>query len=192
MQEYLYIDNLNFAYETNPEPLFESVNLQLHQGWTGVVGPNGCGKSTLLKLICGKLHPHSGKIRLSGHAVYCEQRTDSEPHYLNQLFESTDKQAYKIKNALQLDNEWLGRWQTLSHGERKRCQIATALFQNPSILAIDEPSNHLDIYSKKVLFLALKNFRGIGLLVSHDRELLDNLCNHTIFFDASKSSAFQV
>jgi macrolide transport system ATP-binding/permease protein len=64
---------------------------------------------------------------------------------------------------------------------RKRAQIATALFKNPVLLAIDEPSNHLDHYSKKVLFDSLNSYQGIGLLVSHDRDLLDTLCRHTLF-----------
>jgi len=82
-----------------------------------------------------------------------------------------------------LQSDWLHRWETLSHGERKRCQIAVALYKNTDILAIDEPSNHLDSYAKSILFNALKSYNGIGLIVSHDRELLDNLCHHTLFLD---------
>lgn len=181
MQEFLTVNNLTFGYESNIESLFESVLLQLQRGWTGVVGANGSGKTMLLKLICGELNSTLGAVSSPGISYYCQQRTDVQPDNFEDFVHSTDKQAFKIKFSLQIEDDWLNRWQSLSHGERKRCQIATALFQNPSVLAIDEPSNHLDHQSKIILFNALKNYHGIGLLVSHDRELLDGLCSHTLF-----------
>ena len=73
------------------------------------------------------------------------------------------------------------RWPTLSHGERKRAQIAVALWQQPDVLLLDEPTNHIDITAHELLIEALTSFRGIGLLVSHDRDLLDLLCQQCIF-----------
>ena len=181
MQKFLYADHLTFAYENNVEPLFDSVSFQLQQGWTGLVGSNGSGKTTLLKLLCGILQPDSGNINSQGVAYYCEQRTDFIPSGFKTFLQASDKDAFRLKKALDIRNDWLNLWQKLSHGERKRCQIASALYLNPFILAIDEPSNHLDRASKKVLFNALKKFHGIGILVSHDRELLDDLCSHTLF-----------
>lgn len=181
MSQFLYIDNLTFTYENSIIPLFESVSCQMQTGWTGVVGANGSGKSTLLKLISGQLQPNSGQINFQGATLYCEQRTDFLPEAIEQLIYSTEKIAYKIKNALQIQNDWIERWNTLSHGERKRLQIALALFLQPAVLAIDEPTNHLDVESKRVILNALRNYRGIGLLVSHDRSILDKLCHHTLF-----------
>ena len=63
----------------------------------------------------------------------------------------------------------------LSFGERKRMQIAVAIFEEPDVLLVDEPTNHLDRKSKDIVLAALKSFKGIGILVSHDRELLDSL-----------------
>src|SRR6185295_591892 len=68
-----------------------------------------------------------------------------------------------------------------SHGERKRAQIATALWQDPLLLAIDEPTNHIDAAARSLLIEAMRSYRGVGLLVSHDRELLDELCDKTLF-----------
>jgi len=77
--------------------------------------------------------------------------------------------------------EWADRWGSLSHGERKRAQIAAALWRRPDVLALDEPTNHLDAHAKGVLLAALKSFRGVGLLVSHDRDFLDALCSQCLF-----------
>ncbi|HEX2982873.1 MAG TPA: ATP-binding cassette domain-containing protein, partial [Ignavibacteriales bacterium] len=181
MQDFINISNLTFTYENSAEPLFDSVSFQLHQGWTGFVGANGSGKTTLLKLITGALTPDSSGISFKGTSIYCEQRTDNMPGGLQQLLSAPDSSAYKLKEQLQLQDDWADRWNTLSHGERKRCQIACALYEEPDLLAIDEPSNHLDRHSKMFLFRALQSYRGVGLLVSHDRELLDGLCRNTIF-----------
>jgi len=181
MQQFLYADHLTFSYENSIGPLFNNISLQLQQGWTGIVGANGIGKSTLLKLFSDLLQADSGSIRYNGPAYYCEQRTDFIPSGFKELISATNKSAFRIKNSLDIKDDWLQRWYVLSHGERKRCQIATALFLNPAVLAIDEPSNHLDQSSKTILFNALQDYHGIGVLVSHDRELLDDLCRHTLF-----------
>ena len=68
----------------------------------------------------------------------------------------------------------------LSPGQRKRWQIGTALFAEPDVLLLDEPTNHLDLRGRNILLQALHRFRGVGLVVSHDRELLDDLTTHTV------------
>ncbi len=183
MQKFLNVENLSFTYDNVVEPLFENISFQVERGWTGIVGANGSGKTTLLKLLCGALEPDAGALTNLGACFYSEQRTDKKPHGFDIFFTSTEKLSYRIKESLQLKDEWQSNWDKLSHGERKRCQIAVALFNEPSVLAIDEPSNHLDYRSKQVLLNALKSFRGIGLLVSHDRELMDTLCQRTIFIN---------
>ncbi len=181
MSEFITISNLSFSYPSSSKILLDSVSFQLHTGWTGIVGPNGSGKSTLLKLICGLIGSYSGSISIRAASYYCEQPTECVPVRFEEFLNSFDKNSFSLKDLLQINNDWINRWATLSHGERKRCQIATALFINPEVLAIDEPSNHLDRDSKEIIFNALKSFKGIGLLVSHDRQLLDELCNQTLF-----------
>lgn len=182
-ESFLYIHDLTFSYESATEPLFNSVSLQFETGWTGIIGPNGSGKSTLLKILTGHLKPDSGTINIPSSAYYCAQPTDFLPNDANDFFSSYEKNSIRIKNTLQLSDDWQFRWETLSHGERKRLQIAIALFTNPFVLAIDEPTNHLDDSAKQVLFNGLINYKGIGLLVSHDREFLDNLCNHILYIN---------
>ncbi|KAA3655454.1 MAG: ABC transporter ATP-binding protein [Calditrichaeota bacterium] len=181
MPDIIKIDRMTFTWEDAVDPLFENVTLQLHSGWTGLVGANGSGKTTFLHLLTRKLTPVSGVIKIPDPLFHCEQRTDDPPADLPAFIASTSKSAYRIKNVLEIDDAWFERWHSLSHGERKRCQLAVALFLNPVVLAVDEPSNHLDAASRRVLFNALQRFRGIGLLVSHDRELLDGLCQNTLF-----------
>lgn len=181
MGEYLIVSNISFKYGNSPELLFDSISLNLHKGWTGIAGPNGSGKTTLLKLLSGILQPLSGSISKVPSSLYCEQRTDEMPEEFPDLIYQYTKEALTIRDSLGIRDEWLYRWDTLSHGERKRCQIASALLYNPIILAVDEPSNHLDHESRIILLDALKMYNGIGLLVSHDRELLDSLCSHTVF-----------
>jgi macrolide transport system ATP-binding/permease protein len=115
--------------------------------------------------------------------VYCPQRTDDRPEQLAALLEDTSKTAMLIKGQLGVQAEWLERWPTLSHGERKRAQIAVALWLAPEVLAIDEPTNHVDAEARAILIQALRTYQGVGLLVSHDRELLDTLCEQCVFIE---------
>jgi ATPase subunit of ABC transporter with duplicated ATPase domains len=102
---------------------------------------------------------------------------------LQGLLDADDGSAWELKGRLGLEWDWFQRWQTLSHGERKRDQIASALWLEPQVLAVDEPTNHIDVDARQMLVGALRAYRGIGLLVSHDRELLDGLCRQCVFVD---------
>ena len=117
----------------------------------------------------------------AGHAVYCDQRTDDVPDLLESLIDARDRLASAIKGELRIQDDWCSRWDVLSHGERKRAQIAVALWQEPVVLSLDEPTNHIDADARALLLRALSNYRGIGLLVSHDRDLLDTICERCLF-----------
>ena len=175
MSFHLFISRISFEYDGAVEPLFDELSLSFPGGFTGVVGANGCGKSTLLKLLTGLLTPDRGTVSASGPAVFCMQEVFEPPDGAADLFTATDGYAFRLCENLKLTPEMLARWQTLSLGERKKLQIATALFQQPDILCIDEPTNHLDMRSKDVLKEAIKEFDGTVIVVSHDREFLDGL-----------------
>jgi ATPase subunit of ABC transporter with duplicated ATPase domains len=135
----------------------------------------------LLKLAAGMLNPQQGSVHIPGEALYCPQRTDDIPEKFADLIEANESEAFRIKRRLNIENGWPERWDTLSHGERKRAQIGVMLWSRPQVLAIDEPTNHLDTEARDMLADALRAFDGIGLLVSHDRELLDTLCGQCLF-----------
>jgi ATPase subunit of ABC transporter with duplicated ATPase domains len=182
-QQYLKFQNVTFIYDSAPEPLFQNVSLHLACGWNGVVGPNGAGKTTLLKLATGLLKSITGSITVCQNSVYCPQRTDDIPEKLSELIITNTKSAQIIKSRLGVCDDWVERWTTLSHGERKRAQIAVALWLRPDVLAIDEPTNHIDSQACEIITQALRSFKGVGLIVSHNRELLDLLCQQCLFVE---------
>lgn len=175
--------DVSFTYEQLTAPLFEGLNLTLDRGWTGLVGANGSGKTTFLMLASGFLVPANGHVLAPGRSVYCPQRTDTPPAYLADLIASTDGISWHYKNRYGIRDDWYERWDTLSHGERKRAQIGGALWLEPDVLAVDEPGNHLDSEALERFGEALADYSGCGLLVSHDRDMLDRVCGQCLFFD---------
>jgi len=179
----LTFHNVSFGYESATDPLFSEVMFGLSPGWTGVIGANGAGKTTLLRLACRDLRPQQGAILAPDHVAHCAQRTDAPPPDLGGFLAAWDGESFRIRKSLEIGEDWLERWTTLSHGERKRAQIGVALWQKPDLLALDEPTNHLDLVARKLVSEALRVFRGVGLLVSHDRALLDGLCSRCLFVE---------
>ncbi len=161
--------------------LFRDLTVQFPAGWTGIVGANGAGKTTLLRVATGDLAPQGGTITRRGLALYVAQRTDDPPAQFEDFIWAPD--ATILKARLRVGEDWPERWATLSHGERKRAQIAVALWREPAVLALDEPSNHIDAEARRLLREALRDFAGVGLLVSHDRALLDELCAQCLILD---------
>ena len=175
--------NLAFSYDSAESPLFTNLSAHFPPGFTGVVGANGAGKTTFLRLMIGQLMPTGGTIEGTRDAVYCAQRTDEPPDRFEEFLNDWDGEACELRGRLDVDYEYLERWVTLSHGERKRAQIAHALWQSPSLLAIDEPTNHIDAGARGLLLDALKRYSGVGLIVSHDRALLDELCTQCLWLE---------
>ena len=182
--------NVSFSYDSAEEPLFTDLSAHFPLGFTGIIGANGAGKTTLLRLMIGELAPASGLIEGSTNAVYCAQRTDRPPVTLKEFLEDWDGDACELRGRLDINTEYLERWNALSHGERKRAQIAHALWQSPSVLAIDEPTNHIDAQARDLLTSSLKRYPGVGLIVSHDRELLDELCCQCLWLEPPEAHAY--
>lgn len=185
---HISINSLSFSYDSNLNPLFENLSLSISEGWTGIVGANGLGKSTLLKILSKELKPTSGGLSFSGVSLtyLCWQETLIEPMNFFEFQESFERHIVELKSYLEL-HEHIGQsWAQLSHGERKRFQIACALSSQPDLLLVDEPTNHLDQKARDLIIKALKAFKGIGVLVSHDRKLLDALLVQTILFEQGK------
>jgi ATPase subunit of ABC transporter with duplicated ATPase domains len=172
--------NVSFSYPNSPEEIFRNLSFTLGAGWSGVVGTNGAGKSTLLRLAQGELLPTSGIVEPPGPALYAPQLAEAPPEEMEEFMNDWDPPAVELKERLQIDYEWLFRWDTLSQGERKRLQLALVLRKDPPLLAVDEPTNHLDRRNRELILQGLAAYEGVGLLVSHDRPLLDALTQRTL------------
>jgi ATPase subunit of ABC transporter with duplicated ATPase domains len=176
------LSHLSFSYSSAIDVLID-VCLRLSQGWFGVVGPNGSGKTTLLEALAGELPSEPGTLSYvpSDMVVrYCPQRVGPLTPAIQAMAARREGDAQRLMGELELDCNQLQRWHSLSPGERKRWQIAAALVDSPEMLLLDEPTNHLDSAAKQLLYGRLEGYRGIGVLVSHDRDLLDLLTHSTI------------
>ena len=156
MNEILRFENVSFAWPGMVAPLLEGLTVQFDRGWTGIVGANGCGKTTLLRLASGELDPADGTVARPDSCLYVVQRTDDPPEGLDAFFAADDAPAWQVRADLDIGDDWDARWTTLSHGERKRLQIAIALWRAPGLLALDEPTNHLDAVARATLLAALR------------------------------------
>jgi ATPase subunit of ABC transporter with duplicated ATPase domains len=178
----LVTKGLAFAYG-DAAPLFEHVDLHLTPGWYGLVGPNGSGKTTLLRLLAGALRSDAGHVRFEppdAVVVACAQDVHEATDAVRALADAADGAARRLRATLRLDSAEIDRWPSLSPGERKRWQIGGALAADPDVLLLDEPTNHLDAQARDWLTRALAAFRGIGIVVSHDRTFLEALARDTI------------
>jgi ATPase subunit of ABC transporter with duplicated ATPase domains len=134
-------------------------------------------------LATGTLEPTSGRVHHLGSECYAVQRTDEPPAGWHEFMAAYEAEPQELRRRLGIQPDWEARWETLSHGERKRAQIGAVLWAAPEVLALDEPTNHIDADARRLLLDALQRYRGVGLLVSHDRELLDGLCQQCLFID---------
>ncbi|MFZ5950910.1 MAG: ATP-binding cassette domain-containing protein [Candidatus Rifleibacteriota bacterium] len=182
----LQFSKVCFNYPSASSAIFLDLTFSLDSGWYGLVGPNGSGKSTLLRLAAGFLEPESGRVKTNGLVRLVEQRTDEPPENFHDLTrqKTVRSEVFHWFRILGIQDDWPQRWPSLSHGERKRSQLACALADDPDILLVDEPTNHLDACNSDIIREALNVFGGTGILVSHDRELLDLLCKAVIIVDS--------
>ena len=156
------------------------------------VGQNGQGKSTLAKILVGEIK-HQGHLKL-GHNVQIAYFAQNQAEYLDNsktvldtmldaANETNRSKVRDILGAFLFRGDEVEKYvKVLSGGERNRLALAKLLLQPFNVLIMDEPTNHLDIKSKNVLKDALNKFQGTLILVSHDRDFLQGLCNRVYEF----------
>jgi ATP-binding cassette subfamily F protein 3 len=187
----LQIHNVGKAYED--KQVLSDVNLEIERGEKiAFVGQNGQGKSTLAKIIVSEIQ-YEGEVKL-GHNVQLGYFAQNQSTYLNgdqTVLESAEDSATpenrtKVRDllgAFLFPGESVDKKvKVLSGGERNRLALCKLLLQPFNVLIMDEPTNHLDIASKNVLKEALLKFKGTLILVSHDRDFVQGLCEKVISF----------
>ena len=171
----------------------------------GILGANGQGKSTLVKTIAHMLPPMGGEIvEGKGLAIgyFAQQEMDllSEDDTPLQRMVRLAREVSPQAREQELRN-FLGQFRfegdmvhqrvgTLSGGERARLVLATIVWQRPNLLLLDEPTNHLDLTTREALSIALNEFEGSVMLVSHDRALLREVCDEFWLVTAGGVSPF--
>ncbi len=178
--------------------LIDGLDLTVMRGdRVGLIGPNGAGKSTLLRLILGELQPTSGEVRQGERlqVAYFDQlrnRFDEEATLVDIVGQGRDFIDIngKRQHIISYLEDFLFRpdqsrrpAKYLSGGERARLQLARLFSMPVNVLVLDEPTNDLDVESLQLLEQLLLEFDGTILLVSHDREFLDNVVTSSVVFE---------
>lgn len=136
------LNHVSYSYPGSTQTVLADVSAVFPQGWTGIIGNNGCGKSTLARIAAGLLSPDSGAASPCGLvAAYCEQDATIAPARLEDFACSWGQRAVRLRAALGIDDDWPWRYDTLSSGQQKRLQVAVALWEEPDLLVMDEPTN---------------------------------------------------
>jgi len=195
----LETDKISKAY--GDKQVLSDVDIEVVRGEKiAFVGQNGQGKSTLAKIIVDEIS-YEGKVKL-GHNVQLGYFAQNQSTYLDgskTVLQSAEDSATpenrtKVRDLL---GSFLFQGEVvekkvsvLSGGERNRLALCKLLLRPFNVLIMDEPTNHLDIASKNVLKQALKNFKGTLILVSHDRDFVQGLCEKVISFKEREVKPF--
>ena len=192
------IEARNISYSYDDEPLIDKLSIKImRRDRVGLIGNNGVGKSTLLKIMLGQLAPLSGTVKLG---------TNLEIGYFDQLREQLDpnksvaeivgdgrdhikingKERHVIgylRGFLFSAKRAMTPIRSLSGGECNRVILARLFTRATNLLVLDEPTNDLDVETLEVLEARLTEYNGTLIVVSHDREFLDNVITSTLVFE---------
>lgn len=203
---YVTLENASY-HLPDGSPLFTDLNLRLDQRLTGLVGRNGVGKSVLARLIAGDIFPSSGRCLRNGRVFYLAQHVSPDPTHtvadllgvkpVIEALERIELGSFEQTDFDLVGDQWNIRQQlldalalqhlchltlatpacALSGGEAMRVALMGAFLSNADLLILDEPTNHLDSEHRHALHQQLKQWASGLLVISHDRNLLEQMQN---------------
>jgi ATP-binding cassette, subfamily F, member 3 len=196
----LQLDKADIGY--GQTKIINGANLSISPGdRIGLLGPNGAGKSSLIKVLAGDIQPLSGK-RLEAEALnigYFAQhqleqlRLDESPLWHLQKIDpkATEKELRNFLGGFDFQGDKvMEAVKPFSGGEKARLVLALLVYKNPNLLLLDEPTNHLDLEMRHALSVALQDYQGAIILVSHDRHLLRTVTDRFLLVGEGKVQAF--
>ena len=188
----IQVTDLTFSYDGSADDVLKNVTFRIDTDWKlGLIGRNGKGKTTLLNLFMGRFD-YRGSIKATVRFDYFPY-TIVDPDLTKNAVDLIEKWKPQIEiwqvliqmNELKMDPECLYRpFGTLSFGERTRVMLAVLFAAENEFLLIDEPTNHLDTEAREIIKEYLASKKGF-ILVSHDRDLLDAVCDHVLVLNRS-------
>ncbi|MDO6561840.1 ABC-F family ATPase [Amphritea sp. 1_MG-2023] len=198
----LEVEGLTKGY--GDAPLIKDLSMMVEVGERiAIIGPNGIGKTTLLKSLQGELELDSGEVKWSENSNIGYYAQDHAHDFADEtnLFDwmaqwtksGSDEQVIRASLGRMLfsQNEIKKSVKVLSGGEKGRMLLGKLILQQPNILLMDEPTNHMDMESIEALNLALENFDGTLIFVSHDREFVSSLATRIIDMKEDGLTDFQ-
>lgn len=193
----LKIENLTFSYD-GARPIISDFTADVLRGErVGILGGNGAGKTTLLKLLTGRLQPTAGRVTIGTNvemAFFDQLRTELKPELSVKENVASDRDEVVVGGIKKHVYSYLADFlftpercrtpvKALSGGERARLLLAKLFMRPANLLVMDEPTNDLDVETLELLEEQLLAYSGTLLLVSHDREFLDNVVTSTFVLE---------
>ena len=191
--------NLGFSYP-DQKPIFSAFSINVRVGdKIALIGPNGIGKTTFINVLLGNLEPSTGTVKHAQNnqiAFFDQHRVQIDPNktVVENVVEGTDTIEVngKQKHIVSYLNDFLfspeksrRKAGMLSGGETNRLLLAKIFSKPSNLLVLDEPTNDLDVESLEVLETLLQQFEGTVIIISHDREFIDNVATHSIVFEGN-------
>jgi ATP-binding cassette, subfamily F, member 3 len=198
----LSLDGATIGY--GDKMIAEKIHLQITpNSRIGLLGMNGAGKSTLIKTLVGDLPLLSGErkaselLNIGYFAQHQMDALDANASPMLQLARIADKQISEASlraflGGFGFSGERMDTpCESFSGGERARLALALIVWQRPNVLILDEPTNHLDLDMRHALSMALQDFEGAVVLVSHERQLIASVCDDLLLVHAGKCTEFE-
>ncbi|WP_336366154.1 ABC-F family ATPase [Marinobacter sp. C2H3] len=183
------------------QPLFRKLNLQIEAGErVAIIGPNGIGKTTLLQCLAGAFAPDEGEVKWTDSAevgYFAQDHTadfaadDTLMEWMSQWTKGGEQLVRGTLGRMLFSGDEIGKSvKVISGGEQGRMLFGKLILQKPNVMLMDEPTNHLDMESIEALNLALENYPGTLIFVSHDRAFVSSLATRIIELKADGVTDF--